>query len=153
MDKISIEPRNVKTLIVCGSRHYNEDWCVKQIERIVNENGFTNIKFVIEGEANGPDKAARKWATTNNKVTTKFIAEWDRYGKGAGHIRNKEMCSSAILQRNYTDVPEDVCIAIWDGKSRGTGDMIKLCKAYGIPTLVFTPMTKEELDELWNLVL
>ena len=42
-----------------------------------------------------------------------FPAEWKRYGKAAGYIRNTEMAKNA-----------DALVAFWDGASFGTKHMI-----------------------------
>ena len=42
-----------------------------------------------------------------------FPAEWKRYGKAAGYIRNTEMAKNA-----------DALVAFWDGASLGTKHMI-----------------------------
>ena len=55
----------------------------------------------------------------------KFPADWKTYGKTAGPIRNKQMAEFASQQTG-------MLIAFWDGKSRGTGSMIRLAKEYGL---------------------
>lgn len=50
-----------------------------------------------------------------------FPAEWDRYGKRAGYIRNEEMAKHA-----------DALVAFWDGKSRGTKHMIDTARKYNL---------------------
>ena len=44
-----------------------------------------------------------------------FPAQWERYGKRAGPIRNAAMAKYA-----------DYGVALWDGESRGTAHMIRL---------------------------
>ncbi|WP_197026348.1 hypothetical protein [Polaribacter sp. Hel_I_88] len=51
----------------------------------------------------------------------RFPAEWNKFGKAAGPVRNKEMAIYA-----------DALIAFWDGKSRGTKNMIQLAKQNGL---------------------
>jgi len=55
----------------------------------------------------------------------KFPAEWNKFGKAAGPKRNKEMAIAA-----------DALIAFWDGKSRGTKNMIELAKQKGLKVKV-----------------
>jgi hypothetical protein len=50
-----------------------------------------------------------------------FPAQWSIYGKGAGYIRNREMAQYA-----------DALIAFWDGKSKGTKNMIDEAKKQGL---------------------
>ena len=49
-------------------------------------------------------------------------ADWDKYGKSAGFIRNKEMVDIA-----------DAAIIFWDGDSKGTKDTIERVQNKGIP--------------------
>jgi hypothetical protein len=55
-----------------------------------------------------------------------FKADWDKHGKAAGPIRNQQMAQEA-----------DGLIAFWDGKSRGTKDMIQKALNYGLETHVY----------------
>jgi hypothetical protein len=53
-------------------------------------------------------------------------ADWQRYGLAAGPKRNKEMAAAA-----------HALIAIWDGQSRGTKNMIDEARAAGLPVRVY----------------
>lgn len=52
--------------------------------------------------------------TVNSLKLTKFPADWDKFGKAAGHIRNKQMAEEA-----------DALLLIWDGESKGSANMKK----------------------------
>lgn len=56
-------------------------------------------------------------------------ADWNKYGKIAGHIRNGEM-ARYVGYDNYL-------IAVWDCKSHGTHDMIVAAKAQGLNVFVY----------------
>lgn len=76
---------------------------------------------VVCGKARGADTLGERYAEERGYAVHYFPADWDRYGKSAGHIRNEEMAKNA-----------DALVAFWDGKSRGTKDMIKLARQYGL---------------------
>ena len=78
------------------------------------------------GDAAGADTMGARWANNNNIPIKHFPAEWDRYGKSAGYIRNAEMGEYA-----------DALIAFWNGHSTGTKHMIKTMKINKKPYLVF----------------
>lgn len=61
-----------------------------------------------------------RYAKERGYAVSEHPADWDRYGKSAGYIRNKEMAEEA-----------DALMAFWDGKSRGTMHMINLAKEKG----------------------
>src|SRR6185369_18019492 len=97
-------------VIIAGSRDI-----VKQelIKAAVELSGF-NIDTVVSGGARGVDTLGERWASANRKGVAQFIPNWDKYGKGAGMVRNGLMAEFA-----------DALIAIWDGESRGTKNMIE----------------------------
>lgn len=73
------------------------------------------VTLVISGGARGVDKAAEQWAETRGFPFQEYPANWDRYGKSAGYVRNKVMVESC-----------DAAIIVWDGKSRGTASTLDL---------------------------
>ena len=79
------------------------------------------IDVVISGTARGADQLGERWARENNIPCMRFPADWRLLGKAAGPIRNAQMAN----------VGEGL-IALWDGKSRGTHNMIETAKAGGL---------------------
>ena len=71
------------------------------------------ITEIISGGAQGPDKLGERFARVFDIPCTVMKADWNRYGKSAGPIRNKEMAEEC-----------DAAFIFWDGKSRGTKNMI-----------------------------
>lgn len=98
-------------VIIAGSRTFND---YKFFEKELNIRIPPFIEEIVSGDAKGPDKFAIKWAEEHGYPVKHFPAQWDKYGKAAGMIRNHEM-------GNYADS----LIAFWDGKSHGTKDMIE----------------------------
>lgn len=80
---------------------------------------------IISGTARGADQTGEQFAHKYAMELWKFPADWDTYGKGAGHIRNAEMRDNA-----------DAVVVFWDGKSRGSKNMIDISKKKGLPTRV-----------------
>lgn len=73
----------------------------------------------------GADRLAQYWVTTQGPtvVEARYPADWGRYNKAAGPIRNGEMIAAE------SDVA-DLCLAFWDGQSTGTLDcFMKAIKA------------------------
>lgn len=87
----------------------------------------TAISCVIEGEARGADTLARAWAHSMKIRVEPFPADWKKYGKAAGFMRNQKMLD---------DGRPDLVVAFWDGKSRGTEMMIELAKRMRIAVKV-----------------
>jgi hypothetical protein len=78
----------MKKVLVCGSR----DWLDREPIRVwlckLHDWGFDTL---IEGEARGADTIAREEAEKLGFTVLKFPADWDKYHKAAGPIRNKQM--------------------------------------------------------------
>jgi YspA, cpYpsA-related SLOG family len=114
------ENPSMKT-IIAGSRSIQNPIVLR---RAVKQSGFS-ITEVVSGGAKGVDQLGEAWAKANFIALQRFPANWDAYGKGAGMIRNEQMA-------NYADQ----LIAIWDGKSPGTGHMIGIMRQRGKPVFV-----------------
>lgn len=95
--------------IIAGSRGIED---IEEVRQAIRDSGI-QITKVVSGRARGVDTLGEQWAQENGVPIRKFPADWNRYGKAAGGIRNSEMAQYA-----------DALVAIWDGKSSGTRDMI-----------------------------
>lgn len=107
--------------IIAGSRDFDD---YELLKRTVTSLGW-NITQVVSGTARGADKLGEQWAHESGTDLIQFPADWDRYGKRAGPIRNEIMAENA-----------DACIIFWDGKSRGTANMISLAKKFKLQLVV-----------------
>ncbi len=76
-----------------------------------------NVTEIVSGGARGIDTDAETFAKCNNIKITVFLPEYDRYGRGAPIVRNKQIVDYA-----------DEVIAFWNGKSKGTLSVIKYCE-------------------------
>lgn len=91
---------------------------------------YENIRLV-SGHARGVDTLAEKYAEERGIPIQVFPAEWKKYGKAAGPIRNRAMLE-------YAKEGTVVVAAFWDGQSRGTGNMIKQAKAAGAECHIYS---------------
>ena len=95
-------------VIVAGSRNIKcKDLIFKELDAMRDK-----IDEVVCGEATGVDTIGKEWAIKNEIAVKSFPAEWDKYGRMAGPIRNMDMGDYA-----------DYLIAFWDGQSVGTKHM------------------------------
>ena len=103
-------------VIIAGGRNFSNDKILKQTcDNILQ--GQPNIEIVSGAHYKGADKLGEQYAKERNYQLTKFPANWNTYGRAAGPKRNQQMA-------NYADV----LIAFWDGKSKGTLNMINEAK-------------------------
>lgn len=116
-------------VLVCGSRDYNDQ------DRIWNTldavHGTYGIATLIEGEASGADSHARDWALNEPGVEIlKFPADWKKYGKAAGPIRNKQMLVEGEPDIVYAFTNKPL------SQSKGTLNMVTQARKAGIQTVV-----------------
>ena len=107
-----------KRVVIAGCRDYNNyeeakeyiDFCLSNVRK-------ENEIIILSGCANGADAIGERYAKENGLKIKKYPANWEKYGRGAGPKRNKEMAEVC-----------DFVICFWDKKSRGTKSMINLAK-------------------------
>ena len=84
---------------------------------------------VISGTAKGADTLGERYAKEHEPFgmrIERMPAEWEKYGKGAGFRRNHRMAQEG-----------DALLAFWDGKSKGTKNMIEEAHKARLETHVY----------------
>lgn len=97
-------------LVIAGSRNctdYRE--VAKAVADFIEATGNV-ITEVVSGCARGADKLGEIWARKHGIPIKHFHANWDAYGKRAGHLRNAEMAEYG-----------DALVALWNGDKEGSG--------------------------------
>lgn len=118
---------NEYKLIVAGGRDFiNIGMFVHELMQLCTTGDLKDENVsIVSGMARGADRMAYNFAMENNVKVYAKAADWDKYGKAAGFIRNKEMAQMA-----------DGCLAFWDGVSKGTENMIYTMRSMGKPVWV-----------------
>jgi len=120
-------------IAIVGSREFNTDKYKDIIFDVLNKFFKEHLEYiptcVISGHAKGPDTFGELWANENNLETIIIPPNWKKYGMNAGFIRNVDIITQC-----------DLCIAFWDGKSKGTNHDIHLCQTHNKPCYVWTPV-------------
>lgn len=113
----------ISRIIVAGSRNIiSEELVCSKLDELL---GNSVERTIVSGTARGIDTIGEKWAVSNNMPVDRFPAEWDKYKKEAGYIRNTLMAwysTGAIL--------------FWDGKSPGTKHMRDIAVSNKLPIKV-----------------
>ena len=104
-------------VIIAGGRDYHN---YETLLEAITEAQF-DITTVVSGGANGVDALGERYADEMNKELNVFNADWETHGRAAGPIRNRKMAENA-----------EALIAIWDGQSRGTKNMIETATKKGL---------------------
>ena len=121
------------SLIIAGSRSLSSLWLPDDGSVVVRRCIAGSSRFeleavaeVVSGTARGPDTWGERFAQSQSGVElTRMPADWDTHGKRAGPIRNTEMAEYA-----------DGLLAIYDGQSAGTQDMIDTAVDRDMPVTV-----------------
>lgn len=112
-------------VIIAGSRDFNDwDFLKCSCDEIVKDHNVYSIE-IVSGTARGADLLGERYADYYGYPVKRFPANWKKYGKRAGYLRNSEMAEYA-----------DCLIAFWDGESKGTKHMIDLANKSNILTFV-----------------
>lgn len=123
-------------IIIAGGRDFNDytlltKVCNEAIPRMAGD----NTPVIVSGGAAGADSLGEQYAQENGIAIERHPADWKKHGKAAGPIRNAEMAACA-----------DFLIAFWDGKSRGTQNMMMNAVKKDIPCIVVTYNTSDTLN-------
>ena len=111
-------------IAIIGSRNLRIDSISEYIPSECDE--------IVTGGARGVDTYAAEYAERYGIRLTVFYPNYKRYGRGAPIVRNREIIEYA-----------DLVVAIWDGKSRGTKNVIDECRKNSTEVKVFL-INKEE---------
>ena len=113
-------------VLVCGGRYYNNPRRVWKALDVFHR--AFEIYEVIDGECTSnkkqnPDNHAHQWAAFNKIKSSRFPADWKKYGRAAGPIRNRLM------------LKENPYLVIGFPGGYGTKDMLDIAFAEGIKTV------------------
>ena len=128
-------------IIVAGSRNFTDtEYVHAKLDEFISSlqeggNDIDKIVFV-SGCCRGVDAAGEAYANLNGYELMRFPANWGKYGRGAGPIRNEEMVS-------YVSTPgvKGYLVAFWDGKSSGTRSVIGLARSHDVEVKIIRVST------------
>jgi len=114
-------------IIIAGSRQFND---YEKMLKTLDEFGVHLINTIdtveiISGHAPGADALGEKFAKAYGYPLKIFPADWKKYGRATGPIRNEQMAKYAAK------ADRGILIAFPIGESKGTRNMIKLAQQYG----------------------
>lgn len=106
-------------LIIAGSRTVTAT--PEEIKALVEHYNLKPTE-IVSGTAHGMDRCGEDFAHKFGIPVAEFPADWDRYGKSAGHRRNSQMAEYG-----------DALLLIWDGQSPGSKGMKNVMTTLGKP--------------------
>lgn len=116
--------KEVFKVVVAGGRTFESSDHLETLEitldRLLKRKLKTHKVIIISGKARGADTLGEVYARKRGLAVEEYPADWVQHGKSAGYIRNSEMCKAS----------DAVCV-FWDGKSKGSKNMIDITKKSG----------------------
>lgn len=126
-------------MLVTGTRENSEairESVHHRLDEVVNDHRYIfpvgRAIVVVHGQCpkGGVDLYAEQWALSRGYAPERHPADWGRYGKRAGMIRNTDMVVAGA----------DICVGFPGPGSRGTWDCLRQSVDANILTRVF-PIT------------
>lgn len=99
-------------IAIVGSREYKHTLAIRSYMELLPKD-----TVIISGGARGVDQIAAYEAGRLGLGLSVYEADWDKHGKKAGFLRNRQIVEAA-----------DEVVAFWDGLSKGTQHTINLTK-------------------------
>ena len=124
-NKLIIDSITKYKVIVAGCRDFADYELLKEKCDFYLQNKKPEIIVIVSGHASGADTLGERYAQERGYETEVYPADWKTNGRAAGPIRNAQMATVA-----------DALIAFWDGKSRGTKNMIDTATKRGLQVAV-----------------
>ena len=111
-----------QVIVVCGSRTYTDRAAIRRtLGEYLPPDPWMEEPTVLHGGCRGADKLAHEEAADLGFWVGECAADWDKHGRAAGPIRNRQML----------DKKPDLVIAF--GRGRGTDDTVCEARKRGIP--------------------
>lgn len=118
-------------ILVCGGRDFSAtnafNWLQSNLKDEVSHAtgcAIWSLSAIIHGGARGADEGAAAFGASENVKVLRFDADWKRFGRSAGHIRNMKMLREG---------KPDVVLAFPGG--RGTANMIMQATDAGVKVI------------------
>lgn len=112
-------------VIVAGCRDFADYELLKEKCDFYLQKQKPEDIVIVSGHASGADALGERYAHERGLQLETFPADWKANGRAAGPIRNAKMASVA-----------HTLIAFWNGKSRGTKNMIDTAKKHNLQVAV-----------------
>jgi len=111
-------------VLVCGDRNWTDEETIrKELSRLPKGSA------IIHGASRGADGIAGRVAIELRFGVMAFPADWQKFGKAAGPIRNRRMLIEGrpeLVLAFHNDI----------SRSKGTKDTVEQARALGIPVKV-----------------
>lgn len=127
-------------ILVCGDRHWSNGKLILEHLRCFKDDPACPSEevVVIDGMAAGADSIGHQVAVELGFGTERYPAEWSKFGRAAGPLRNKRM---------LVEGKPDLVLAFHNSlsSSKGTKNMVKIAREVGVEVRIISERRKEVL--------
>ena len=126
-----IENGKAYKILVCGGRHFESYGLLKVVLGKIIEKFHIHISTseIVSGHCQGADMLGEKYAEKYGVSVRRFPADWGKYKRKAGPIRNKQMIDYISGFENK------LVVAFTTADTVGTRNTIKLAQKNNIPVV------------------
>lgn len=112
-------------VLITGDRDWTDEFPIDAIIAGLLSLASPEPLILLHGKARGADRLVDQWKSCAGVDVRPFPADWDRYGRSAGPIRNRQMLNEE----------PDLVVAFHDDldESKGTKDCVAEAARRGIP--------------------
>ena len=118
-------------ILVCGGRHFESYGLLKVVLGKLIEKFYIHISTseIVSGHCQGADMLGEKYAEEYGVSVRRFPADWGKYKRKAGPIRNKQMIDY------ISDFENKLVVAFTTADTVGTRNTVKLAQKNNIPVV------------------
>ena len=124
-NRLIIDSISKYKVIIAGCRDFADYELLKEKCDFYLQNQKPENVVIVSGHASGADALGERYAQERGLQLETYPADWKAHGRAAGPIRNAKMASVA-----------HTLIAFWNGKSRGTKNIIDTATKRGLKVAV-----------------
>lgn len=126
-------------VLVTGDREWSD---IKAVLDVLEQ--LPPGTILVHGACRGADVTCAAVAEALGFTVRAYPADWDRFHKGAGPIRNQQMLDC----EHRPEEPIDLCFAFHNNinNSRGTKDMMRRAEKAGVPTRLITSYPRSSAE-------
>lgn len=123
---------------VIGNYEFDDEEYFQQVLDPHLSYRFTMIKLVSRDSGAPLDLMVEEYSHFNGIPYFGYLPDWDKDGKDAIYLRDKELIASC-----------DECVAFWDGESTNTKNLLHLCHSWRIPVKLIRIERKIIVPNQW----
>ena len=128
---MTVAPATQRHVMVTGGRGYADR--ARVFSALDQLHVLLPVTLLHHGGAHGADSLGEDWAMARQVPVVEHHADWAKWGRSAGPIRNETMLKAAIERARATDGADLVVVAFPGGI--GTQDAVRRCRGKNVTVI------------------